>query len=85
MSVRLHGAVAELRYAYVTAATLRDWSMWAEKGVTHLIATVVTEHPMWIAQRPLVCAVPGRPWRWPLLTLQIEGGALRATVAPREG
>lgn len=83
--VRIEGAVAELRFAYRKAADLRDFSMYVDDGVTHCVATVVSQDPLWVSQRPLVIAVPGRPWRWPVMTLQIDQASLHATVGSCEG
>ena len=84
--VRIGGAVAELRFQYRRVAELRDFTMHAEAGVTHLLATVVSKDRLWESRRPLTLVIPGRSWTWPILDVSLfTDDALRATVGPCEG
>jgi hypothetical protein len=79
-------AVAEIRRAYYVAASLRDVVLSKLEGDRwSLAATVVSTNPMWLAQQPLDCVLPGRSWKWRVLTLQVGDGALSATLGPLEG
>jgi hypothetical protein len=79
-------AAAEIRRAYYVAASLRDCVLnRLDNERWSLVATVVSTNPMWLAQRPLDCVLPGRSWKWRILELQEQGGALSATLGPLEG
>lgn len=80
-SVDLTGPAAELKWAWHTAATLASWTMSSNGTVT---AQVVRCDDFKVAQRPLKFVVP-RPsgaWEYNVVTLQITGTSLSATVTP---
>lgn len=88
MPLNVRGQQGMVRYGYLTAFTIRDWSLTREDGATEgvLNATVVSADTYRVSQHPLVFVVGviGGSWRWPILTLQINGTSLSATVGPKE-
>jgi hypothetical protein len=80
------GVTGELRWGYLSAATLDAWTVTKCPGPWSLTARIVTSDALRIAQRPLVFVAPhqGGAWRWPILDLQVTDGALTASLGPRE-
>ena len=64
-------------------ATLGAWTLTGAPGASTFIATVRDHNPATVSQRPLVVVTPSG-WRWDIVTLQIVGDALTATVRPQE-
>lgn len=86
-NVTITGAVATLRWAYHQAAELRTWTVTkGEAGSFALSASVVSHDAFRVTQRPLVFVVQtaNGPWRFPVLSLQIEGVTLTASLGPKE-
>jgi len=88
----MRGARAELVCVYQRTALLRDWTMHTlpNSDRVQLTATIESADGHRLSQRPLTVIVqrpPGRkPWRWPVLELQIaaSGQSLTATLGPQE-
>lgn len=80
------GPSAELRWGYHTAAQVKDWSIEQAPGGLTVTGQIISSDTFRISQRPMVFTVPRLPqaWRWPILSLQIAGGALHATLGPAE-
>jgi hypothetical protein len=76
------GALGELRCGYQHAATLRPWTVIHEENRWTLTGTLNRQN-FWLSQQPLKFVTPNG-WRWPVLTLQIEGASLTATLGPKE-
>ncbi len=88
MPVQISGVVASLCWGYAQAATLRAWTVvTTDDGGWRLTAAVDQAHTFRVAQRPLVFEAPHATgaWRWPVIELQLQAGALTATLGPREG
>ena len=91
----VRGVVAELRWAYYTAAGIEGWTVIRDpkgarpKGAPagwSLSARVVQSDPFKLAQRPLVFVAPhakGR-WVWPVERFVVVNGALSARLGPVE-
>lgn len=80
--LEIRGDAGQLRWSYHVAALLGSWTL-----VDHVLtAKVLTSDALRVSQRPLTFLVPrpGRPWVWPLDSLQIADGTLTATVGPQE-
>ena len=74
-------------WGYHEAATVGPWSITLNaQGGGELSASVQSQEPHRITQRPLWFEVPrtGTPWRWPVESLQIEGDRCTATLGPQE-
>lgn len=81
------GPVGEVRWSYHTAATLKDWTLSVEQGVSRLTAQVVSSDAFRVSQQPLTFVVPrssGPAWRWPIQSLQVSGPSVVATLGPPE-
>lgn len=77
------GAVGKLKWGHRDAATLASWSISAAPGGGQsLTAKIVSSDTFRVTQAPLTFEVPlsnGR-WTWPVLTLQISGSTLIASL-----
>lgn len=82
----IRGPSGELRWGYHTAGTIGPWMITREAGALQLTATVTEMNAFRISQRPLAFVVPHSQgvWRWPMLELQIQDGALTARLGPME-
>jgi hypothetical protein len=85
-AVTLKAARAVVRWHYHQAAALQTCLITkAAEGWT-LSAAIRSTDAFRVSQRPLVCEVPHATgvWRWPIVSLQIEGASLTATLGPKE-
>jgi hypothetical protein len=90
----VRGVEARVLWGYTTAAALGAWTAIKpdDGGPWTLTATVVTSNAFALdagqrdAQRPLTFLVQTAKgqWRWPVVTLQITGASLTATLGPKE-
>lgn len=80
------GASAELRWGYHVAATLQDWTLTPGASSLTVTARVVSSDAFRVAQHPVVFTVPRQNtiWSWPVLSLQIAGQTLSASLGPQE-
>mgnify|MGYP001562449127 CR=1 FL=1 len=85
-TVTIPGGEAFLRWGYYPAATLHAWTVTKQASGWTLAATVTTTDTFRVSQRPLVFAAPTAKgvWRWPIVSLQIEGASLTAVLGPKE-
>lgn len=86
-TTRFTGAAGEVRWGYHPAALLASWTLIADQAGGRLTAQVVSHDTYRVSQQPLTFVVPrpnGHVWTWPLLTLQITGTSLEATVDLKE-
>ena len=81
------GESAELRWGYQPAATLKDWTL-TPQGSSSLTVTaqVVSSDAFRVSQHPIVFTVPRQAgvWRWPVVSLQIAGQTMTASLGPQE-
>ncbi len=85
---QIRGTAGTIRWGYFAAATLGPWTVTHEAGgAPVLTATLASQDAMRLSQQPLVFTVPRATgaWRWPIVTLQITGVSLTATLGPKEG
>jgi len=85
--VTIKGMSGEVRWAYHSAATLKDWSVTAEPTGDTLTASIVSLDTFKASQRPLTFVVArpkGQPWVWPIQSLQVTDTTLKATLGPVE-
>jgi hypothetical protein len=86
--LRLQGRDGAIRWGYYPAATLRPWSVTPAEagGPAVLTASIVSSDAYRLAQQPLVFVTSHAAgvWRWPIVTLQITGASLTATLGPKE-
>ena len=84
--VLLHGITGHARTWDHLAASLGPWSIRMDGTGSTLTATVRDHEPQRVTQRPLVFEVPrpGKPWRWTVDTLQIDGSTCTAQLGPSE-
>lgn len=80
----IRGATGEVRYGYRRAAALRDVVVSVTAAGTTLAAVLVSKDDYALSQRPLSFALTPKPWRWAVVSLQIEGTTLTASLAPLE-
>lgn len=82
----VRGPAGEVRWGYHTAATVGPWMITRDAGALQLTATVTETNAFRISQRPLVFAVPHSHgvWRWPIVEVLIQDGALTARLGPME-
>ncbi len=80
------GEAAELRWGYHPAATLKDWILTPSATSLTVTARIVSSDAYRVSQRPIVFAVPRQAvtWRWPVLSLQIVGETMTASLGPQE-
>jgi hypothetical protein len=84
MTVR--GLTGEVQWGYHQACALGSWTVVRSEGNTwSLTATIVRPDTFRLSQRPLVFVAPHKDgaWRWPIVSLQIEGAALTAQLGPK--
>ena len=84
-TVTMTGAVGSLRWFYHEAASVANWTVArTDDGGWGLSGTVQQANTFWLSQRPLVFVVPRAKgaWRFQIITLQIEGARLAATLGP---
>jgi len=87
MGVTVTGQTARVAWGYLTAATVRAWTVTkAEDGSWSLAATIDDTDTFRVTQRPLVFKASHArgTWRWPVATLQITDGTLTASLGPPE-
>ena len=88
MPLRMTGQEATLRWGYYAPAVLHSWTLAKADEDPHytLTATVVRVNTFQVSQRPLAFVVVTKSgsWRWPILTLQINGTSLHATLGQKE-
>lgn len=89
--VTVRGQTATLRWGYLQAAELTAYAITNdEHGVWTMTATIVNQHELYVqsavaaGRLMLVAPHANGAWRWPVLTLQIAGATLTATLGPRE-
>lgn len=83
-TISITGPTGLLKWGYHQAATLASWEIGA--GGTTLTAKLVECDHFRVTQAPLTFEVP-RPagaWIWNVITLQIAGETLTASIAPKE-
>lgn len=82
----IRGPAGEVRWGYHTAGAVGPWMITRDAGVLQLSASLIESNAYRISQRPLAFAVPHSQgmWRWPILELQIQDGALTARLGPME-
>jgi len=80
----IRGEAAELRWGYLPAAQLRDWTF--NPSSLTVTARVVSSDAFRVSQHPIVFTVPRQTcvWKWPVLSLQIVDGSLSAALGPQE-
>lgn len=85
-SVTITVARAVLRWHYRQAAALQGCTIVKVAEGWTLSATVESSDAFRVSQRPLVCEVSHAEgvWRWPVVSLQIEGASLTAMLGPKE-
>jgi hypothetical protein len=76
------GTAGELRCKWQQAAVLSSWSITNGDASRVLSATVVNSN-FWVSQQPLSFVAP-KGLRWPVVTLEIAGASLTATLGPME-
>lgn len=83
MTVR--GLVGQVMWGYHLAGSVSQWTVSKSDGAWSLSATVVSSDAFRLSQRPLVFVAPHKDgaWRWPIVSLQIEGAALTAQLGPK--
>lgn len=84
--MQITGRQGEVRWGYYRAATVGSWTIagtWPEVRLSGAVSEIDASR---MSQRPLVFATPNArgSWRWPILELQIQDGALTARLGPRE-
>ena len=76
-----------MRWGYQPAATLKDWTL-TPQGSSSLTVTahVVSSDAFRVSQHPIVFTVPRQAgvWRWPVVSLQIAGQTMTASLGPQE-
>ena len=77
------GATGEVRWSYLTAVIFGPWQAELGRLGGTVTAQVVSVDTFRRAQAPLTLLLGRSTGRWPILTLQIEGASLTATVGPR--
>lgn len=82
-TLAIRGAAAVLKWGYTTAASLGAWSVAGTPGSWTFTATVISKDDFRLSQRPLEVVTPNG-WHWTILTLQIAGPTLTASIAPSE-
>lgn len=86
-NISIRGAAGEVRWSYHRAASLGAWTLTPGSAASTLTASVVSLDTFKVSQQPLTFVVPrptGRVWRWPVLSLQISGTEMTATLGPQE-
>ena len=80
------GDAAELRWGYLPAATVKDWTMKPEASSLTVTARIVSSDAFRVSQHPIVFTVPraSADWKWNVLSLQIVGETLTASLVPQE-
>lgn len=81
------GESAELRWGYHPAATLKDWTLTPQDASSFTVtAQVVSSDAFRVSQHPIVFTVPRQSadWKWPILSLQIVGHTMTASLGPQE-
>jgi hypothetical protein len=93
----ISGVVGAVKWSYYTAAAVEGYTVTCTKaGEWRLQATVVLSDAFKMAQRPLTfvamyakkgldgTTVVKSEWRWPIVTVSLEGSHLTATLGPPE-
>lgn len=85
-SLTITGHVGEVRYGYNRAALLTAWTFTGSSRGGVITARLQDTDTFRLSQAPLrvVLTVGQSLMRWPLLSLQIEGASLTATVGEKE-
>lgn len=80
------GHVGEVRHGYFVAASLARWSFTGSSKGGQFSATVAEAHPFRLSQAPLRIVLPvgSTVYRWPVVSLQLEGHALTAELGEKE-
>ncbi len=81
------GEAAELRWGYHPAATLKDWTLTPHNSSSfEVTARVVSSDAYRVSQHPIVFTVPRQAcvWKWPVVSLQIVGETLTASLGPQQ-
>jgi hypothetical protein len=84
-SFRYTWAAAEIRWGYHVAASLAGCELLVNSSGSRLSARVTSADPFRLSQRPIVFRINRSPvpWRWPIESLQIDGGLLTAQLGPQ--
>lgn len=85
--MKIVGEFGEVCWGYAVAVTVREWSIVSNNGSGRTLTGTIVQHDSFRAsQRPLMFVVPRphKPWRWSVLSLQIAGASLTATLGPLE-
>lgn len=82
----IRGATGELRWRYLPAAVFGPWQLVTDSAGGTLTADLVSVDRFRASQAPLTVVVPlgRRSQSWRVLTLQMTGTSLTATVSPLE-
>lgn len=86
-NVTLNGADGSLRWGYHHAAALGAYTVTKIDALSwSLTATVLSSDAFRVSRRPLVFVAPHEKgsWKWPIVSLQIEGAQLSAVLGPME-
>lgn len=83
--MRSSGPTGEIRWSYLPAVVFGPWKAEIGPAGGTLTAQIVRVDAYRSAQTPLTLVLPtGRTSaRWPVVTLQISGPSLLATIGPR--
>jgi hypothetical protein len=82
----LKGVNGQIKWSYHVAADIKGYTVsrnattkeWSMRG------TAVQADAFKLAQRPLVFVAPhqGGEWRWPIESVQVDGGTVTASLGP---
>lgn len=86
MAATIKGPMAALWWGYHQAAELGPFVVTMDAEGNTLSATVRSQEPQRVSQRPLWFEVPrsGPPWRWPVESVNIDGSTCTARLGPLE-
>lgn len=85
--VTVGGPAGIVRWGYHCAASLGRWTVTQDESGHQLTAEVVSADAFKVSQRPLTFVVDrqaGAAWRWPVVSLQVTGQTLTASLGPME-
>lgn len=83
----LRGEAGAVRWGYLQAARVRDWTITrTPTGERTVSASVVEADPFRLQRQPLLFAAQhaAGEWRWPVLAATVTEGRLHATLGPPE-
>lgn len=82
-SFKVRGVEGQICWGYLPAVVFGPWTYEGHGSTGTLTAQVVSSDEFRLEKQPLVAVVPmGRAtWRWSVITLQISGATLTASLA----